>query len=42
VLAGFHNAPSGDPLMGRGNGACLDGHGDGHYRAETFPLAWPK
>lgn len=42
VLAGFHNAPSGDPLLGRGNCAFLDGHVDAHYRAETFPLAWPN
>ncbi len=42
VIAGFHNAPSGDPLGGRGNCAFLDGHIDSHYRRETFYLAWPK
>lgn len=42
VIAGFHNAPSGDPLLGRGNCAFLDGHVDAHYRSETFPLAWPN
>ncbi len=42
VLAGFHNAPSGDRLGGRGNCAFLDGHVDAHYRRETFYLAWPK
>jgi prepilin-type N-terminal cleavage/methylation domain-containing protein/prepilin-type processing-associated H-X9-DG protein len=42
VIAGFHNAPSGDRLGGRGNCAFLDGHIDAHYRAETFPLAWPN
>jgi len=42
VIAGFHHAPSGDRLAGRGNCAFLDGHVDAHYRAETFPLAWPR
>jgi len=42
VIAGFHNAPSGDPLGGRGNCAFLDGHIDAHYRKETFYLAYPK
>jgi len=42
VLAGFHNAPSGDPLKGRGNCGFLDGHVDAHARSETFPLAYPR
>lgn len=42
VIAGFHNAPSGDKLGGRGNCAFLDGHVDAHYRRETFYLAWPR
>lgn len=42
VIAGFHNAPSGDKLGGRGNCAFLDGHVDAHYRRETFYYAWPK
>ncbi|MHC4369302.1 MAG: type II secretion system protein [Planctomycetota bacterium] len=42
VIAGFHNAPSGDRLAGRGNCAFLDGHVDAHYRRETFYLAWPR
>jgi prepilin-type N-terminal cleavage/methylation domain-containing protein/prepilin-type processing-associated H-X9-DG protein len=41
VIAGFHHAPSGDPLGGKGNCAFLDGHVEAHPRAETFPLAWP-
>ncbi len=41
VVAGYHNAPSGNLLGGRGNCAFLDGHVDAHYRSETFPLAWP-
>jgi prepilin-type N-terminal cleavage/methylation domain-containing protein/prepilin-type processing-associated H-X9-DG protein len=42
VLAGFHNAPTGDPLRGRGNCAFLDGHVEAHFRSETFPLAYPR
>jgi prepilin-type N-terminal cleavage/methylation domain-containing protein/prepilin-type processing-associated H-X9-DG protein len=41
VLAGFHHAPTGDLLGGRGNCAFLDGHVAAHSRKETFPLAWP-
>jgi len=42
VIAGFHHAPSGDKLRGRGNCAFLDGHVDAHYRSETFYYAYPK
>ena len=42
TIAGFHHAPTGDKLGGRGNCAFLDGHIDAHYRRETFYLAWPK
>lgn len=42
VVAGFHHAPSGDKLRGRGNCAFLDGHVDSIYRAETFYHAYPK
>jgi prepilin-type N-terminal cleavage/methylation domain-containing protein/prepilin-type processing-associated H-X9-DG protein len=42
VIAGFHHAPTGNKLGGRGNCAFLDGHIDSHYRKETFFLAWPK
>jgi len=41
VIAGFHHAPTGDKLRGRGNCAFLDGHVSAHPRSETFPLAWP-
>jgi prepilin-type N-terminal cleavage/methylation domain-containing protein/prepilin-type processing-associated H-X9-DG protein len=41
VIAGFHHAPSGDPLGGKGNCAFLDGHVDAYPREETFLLAWP-
>ncbi len=42
VIAGFHNAPTGDKLRGKGNCAFLDGHIAAHPRSETFPLAWPN
>jgi len=42
TIAGFHHAPSGNKLGGRGNCAFIDGHVDSHYRRETFYLAWPK
>lgn len=42
VIAGFHYAPTGSPLGGKGNCAFLDGHIDAHPRSETFPLAWPN
>jgi prepilin-type processing-associated H-X9-DG protein len=42
VIAGFHNAPTGDRLRGRGNCAFLDGHVDSRSRAETFYYAYPK
>ena len=41
VTAGFHHAPSGDKLRGRGNCAFLDGHVSAHPRSETFFLSWP-
>jgi prepilin-type N-terminal cleavage/methylation domain-containing protein/prepilin-type processing-associated H-X9-DG protein len=41
VVAGFHNAPSGDKLRGRGNCSFLDGHVSAHPRSETFFYAWP-
>jgi prepilin-type processing-associated H-X9-DG protein len=42
VIAGFHHAPSGNLLGGKGNCALLDGHVDAFTRAETFPAAWPR
>lgn len=42
AIAGFHHAPTGDKLRGRGNCAFLDGHITAHPRSETFPLAWPR
>lgn len=42
TIAGFHHAPAGNKLGGRGNCAFLDGHVESHPRSETFPLAWPN
>ncbi len=42
TIAGFHHAPSGNKLGGRGTCAFLDGHVSAHFRSETFYLAWPK
>ncbi len=42
VVAGYHNAPSGNLLAGKGNCAFLDGHVDALTRAETFPHAYPR
>lgn len=42
VIAGFHYAPTGDPLGGKGNCAFLDGHIDAYPREDTFPLSWPR
>lgn len=42
VIAGFHNAPTGDKLRGRGNCAFLDGHVEAFSRDETFYYAYPK
>jgi len=40
-IAGFHNAPSGDPVGGKGTVAFLDGHVAAHAPEESFALAWP-
>jgi len=41
VIAGFHNAPSGDPIGGKGTVLFLDGHVAAHATEESFALAWP-
>jgi len=41
AIAGFHNAPSGNPVGGKGNVAFLDGHIAAHSMEESFALAWP-
>ena len=42
VIGGYHHAPSGNKLGGKGHCAFLDGHVAAHSREETFPLAWPR
>jgi prepilin-type N-terminal cleavage/methylation domain-containing protein/prepilin-type processing-associated H-X9-DG protein len=41
AIAGFHNAPTSDPVVGKGNVAFLDGHVGAHLVEESFALAWP-
>jgi prepilin-type N-terminal cleavage/methylation domain-containing protein/prepilin-type processing-associated H-X9-DG protein len=41
AIAGFHNAPSGNPIGGKGNVAFLDGHVAPHPTEDSFALAWP-
>ncbi len=41
AIAGFHNAPTSDPVGGKGNVAFLDGHVGAHSMEESFALAWP-
>ncbi len=42
IIAGFHNAPSGNRIAGKGNCAFADGHVAAASRMDSFPLAWPK
>ncbi len=42
VIAGFHQAPSGNRVAGKGNCAFADGHVAPASRMDTFPLAWPR
>jgi len=42
VIAGFHFAPTGNPLGGKGNCVFVDGHVDSFTRDETFSVAWPR
>jgi prepilin-type N-terminal cleavage/methylation domain-containing protein/prepilin-type processing-associated H-X9-DG protein len=42
VIGGFHNAPSGNRLAGKGNCAFADGHVAPASRMDSFPLAWPR
>ena len=42
IIAGFHNAPSGNRIAGKGNCAFADGHVAPASRMDSFPLAWPK
>jgi prepilin-type N-terminal cleavage/methylation domain-containing protein/prepilin-type processing-associated H-X9-DG protein len=42
IIAGFHNAPSGNRIAGKGNCAFADGHVAAASRMDSFPLAYPK
>ena len=42
IIAGFHNAPTGTLVAGKGNCAFADGHVGPVDRLDTFPHAWPK
>ena len=41
AIAGFHNAPTSDPVGGKGNVVFLDGHIAPHPMEESLALAWP-
>jgi prepilin-type N-terminal cleavage/methylation domain-containing protein/prepilin-type processing-associated H-X9-DG protein len=41
VIAGFHNAPSGSVVAGKGNCTFADGHVAQVKREDTFIVAWP-
>jgi len=42
IIAGYHSAPSGNRIAGKGNCAFADGHVAPASRMDSFPLAWPK
>lgn len=42
IIAGFHNAPSGDVTSGKGNCTFADGHVAPVSRDDSFCVAWPK
>ena len=42
IIAGFHNAPSGNVVAGRGNCVMADGHVEAVQREDSFAKAWPK
>jgi prepilin-type processing-associated H-X9-DG protein len=39
AIAGFHNAPTGEPVGGKGNVAFLDGHTAPDSMEESYALA---
>lgn len=41
VIAGFHHAPTGNLVAGKGNCAFVDGHVDAVNRLDTFSVCWP-
>jgi prepilin-type processing-associated H-X9-DG protein len=42
VIAGFHSAPSGNVVAGKGNCSFADGHVAAVSRMDSFAVAWPK
>lgn len=42
IIAGFHHAPTGNPVAGRGTCVFLAGHVEARNRMDTFGLLWPK
>jgi prepilin-type N-terminal cleavage/methylation domain-containing protein/prepilin-type processing-associated H-X9-DG protein len=42
IIAGFHNAPSGDVTGGKGNATFVDGHVAAVHRDDSFAVAWPE
>lgn len=42
IIAGFHNAPTGNPVAGRGTCVFLAGHVEARSRMDTFSLLWPR
>jgi prepilin-type N-terminal cleavage/methylation domain-containing protein len=42
IIAGFHHAPSGNPVAGRGTCVFLAGQVESRSRMDTFGLLWPK
>ena len=42
IIAGFHNAPSGNVVAGKGNCVMVDGHVEAVQRDDSFAKCWPK
>ncbi len=41
IIAGFHNAPSGNVVAGKGNCTFADGHVAAVKREDSFAVSWP-
>lgn len=42
IIAGCHNAPTRNPVAGRGTCVFLSGQVEARNRLDTFPLLWPQ
>jgi len=42
IVGGFHGAPSGDLVAGKGSCVFVDGHVDAIERDDSFAYAWPS